>query len=77
MWCLRHGESENVTGGVAGVVPGAEHTVAVVGHVASLTVALARLCGLGARVWGMPLPHAEPFLVEWDGRFWRCSSWPG
>ncbi|WP_433683420.1 histidine phosphatase family protein [Nocardia sp. CA-119907] len=51
-------------------------TVAVVGHVASLTVALAHLCGLGSRVWGRPLPHAEPFLVEWDGSSWRCSAWP-
>jgi len=39
-------------------------TVAVVGHVASLTVALARLCRLGATVWGTPLAHAHPFLVE-------------
>lgn len=54
----------------------AGETVVVVGHVASLTVALARLCGLGARVWGHPLPHARPFLVEWDGRAWRCSAWP-
>ncbi|WP_433732728.1 histidine phosphatase family protein [Nocardia sp. CA-129566] len=51
-------------------------TVAVVGHVASLTVALAQLCGLGLRVWRKPLPHAEPFLVEWDGSSWRCSAWP-
>ena len=52
-------------------------TVAVVGHVASLTVALGQLCALGALVWGTPLPHAEPFLVEWDGRSWHCSAWPG
>jgi broad specificity phosphatase PhoE len=52
-------------------------TVAVVGHVASLTVALGRLCALGARVWGTPLPHARPFLVQWDGRAWRCPAWPG
>ncbi|MFI7666751.1 histidine phosphatase family protein [Nocardia sp. NPDC049526] len=51
-------------------------TVAVVGHVASLTVTLARLCDLRARVWGTPLPHAEPFLVEWNGTAWRCLSWP-
>ncbi|TDV48024.1 histidine phosphatase family protein [Actinophytocola oryzae] len=51
-------------------------TVAVVGHVASLTVALGRLCGLGGRVWGTPLPHARPFLVEWDGRAWGCPAWP-
>ncbi|MFD7023418.1 histidine phosphatase family protein [Promicromonospora sukumoe] len=51
-------------------------TVAVVGHVASLTLALSRLCGLGASVWGAPLPHAEPFLVEHDGTHWRCSAWP-
>ena len=27
-------------------------TIAVIGHVASLTVALGRLCALGAGVWG-------------------------
>ena len=52
-------------------------TVAVVGHVASLTVALAQLCALGSLVWGTPLPHAEPFPVEWDGCSWNCSAWPG
>lgn len=51
-------------------------TVAVVGHVASLTVALSQLCALGSSVWGAPLPHAEPFLVEWDGTGWSCSAWP-
>jgi alpha-ribazole phosphatase/probable phosphoglycerate mutase len=51
-------------------------TVAVVGHVASLTVALGRLCSLGPGVWGIPLPHARPFLVEWDGQAWRCPTWP-
>jgi alpha-ribazole phosphatase/probable phosphoglycerate mutase len=53
-----------------------DETVAVVGHVASLTVALGRLCSLGAGVWGTPLPHARPFLVEWDGQAWRCPTWP-
>lgn len=52
-------------------------TVAVVGHVASLTVALDRLCALGATVWATPLPHARPFLVEWDGQAWHCPAWPG
>lgn len=51
-------------------------TVAVVGHVASLTLALSRLCALGGSVWGAPLPHAEPFLVQWDGTQWSCSAWP-
>lgn len=51
-------------------------TVAVVGHVGSLTLALSHLCSLGASVWGAPLPHAEPFLVEWDGGGWNCSAWP-
>jgi broad specificity phosphatase PhoE len=59
---------------IAGAHPG--ETVAVVGHVASLTVALGRLCSLGSGVWGTPLPHARPFLVEWDGRAWRCPAWP-
>ncbi|NUW33331.1 histidine phosphatase family protein [Nonomuraea sp. SMC257] len=57
----------------------AEHageTVAVIGHVASLTTGLSALCGLGRQVWGAPLPHAVPFLVEWDGRAWQCPSWP-
>ncbi|MEV0617214.1 histidine phosphatase family protein [Nonomuraea sp. NPDC050404] len=51
-------------------------TVAVVGHVASLTTGLHALCGLGGRVWGAPLPYATPFTVEWDGRAWRCDGWP-
>jgi alpha-ribazole phosphatase/probable phosphoglycerate mutase len=59
---------------IASVHP--RETVAVVGHVASLTVALGRLCALGAGVWGTPLPHAQPFLIEWDGRAWHCSTWP-
>lgn len=59
---------------IAAAHPG--ETVAVVGHVASLTVALAQLCGLGTRVWGKPLPHAAPLLVEWDGSSWCCSAWP-
>ena len=60
---------------IASTHPG--ETVAVVGHVASLTVALGRLCALGAQIWGMPLPHARPFLVEWDGQAWHCPAWPG
>ena len=59
---------------IAGAHPGG--TVAVVGHVASLTVALGRLCSLGSGVWGAPLPHAQPFLVEWGGQAWRCPTWP-
>jgi broad specificity phosphatase PhoE len=59
---------------IAAAHPG--ETVAVVGHVASLTVGLARLCGLGAQVWGSPLAHARPFLVEWNGRTWHCPNWP-
>jgi broad specificity phosphatase PhoE len=59
---------------IASAHPG--ETVAVVGHIASFTVALGRLCSLGSRVWGTPLPHARPFLIEWDGHAWRCSTWP-
>jgi alpha-ribazole phosphatase/probable phosphoglycerate mutase len=59
---------------IASAHPG--ETVAVVGHVASLTVALGRLCSLGSGVWGTPLPHARPFLVEWDGHAWHCPAWP-
>ncbi|UBU14109.1 histidine phosphatase family protein [Nonomuraea gerenzanensis] len=59
---------------IAAAHPG--ETVAVVGHVASLTTGLSALCGLGQQVWGAPLPHAVPFLVEYDGRSWQCSSWP-
>jgi broad specificity phosphatase PhoE len=51
--------------------------VAVVGHVASLTAGLSVLCGLGAAVWGAPLPHAVPFRVRLDDRGWRCVTWPG
>ncbi|WP_217919286.1 histidine phosphatase family protein [Actinomadura sp. BRA 177] len=53
-----------------------DETVALVGHVASLTITLSRLCGLGAEVWGTPLPHAHPFLTEWDGTTWQCPTWP-
>lgn len=60
---------------IVGAHPG--ETVAVVGHVAALTVTLSRLCALGARVWGTPLPHAHPFLVEWNGHAWHCPAWPG
>jgi alpha-ribazole phosphatase/probable phosphoglycerate mutase len=59
---------------IAGAHPG--ETVAVVGHVASLTVALGGLCCLGSVVWGTPLPHARPFLVAWDGHAWPCPTWP-
>jgi len=59
---------------IASAHPG--ETVAVAGHVASLTVALGRLCSLGSAVWGTPLPHAQPFLVEWDGQSWHCPTWP-
>jgi broad specificity phosphatase PhoE len=59
---------------IASAHPGG--TVAVVGHVASLTVALGRLCSLGSTVWGTPMPHARPFLVEWDGQAWHCPTWP-
>ncbi|TDU04433.1 alpha-ribazole phosphatase/probable phosphoglycerate mutase [Streptomyces sp. 846.5] len=52
-------------------------TVTVVGHVASLTAGLGRLCELGAAVWGTPLPHAQPFLIEWTGSSWHCPTWPG
>ncbi|MEU8061123.1 histidine phosphatase family protein [Microbispora bryophytorum] len=52
-------------------------TVTVVGHVASLTAALAALCRLGADIWGAPLPHAIPFAVDFDGEDWHCPSWPG
>lgn len=49
----------------------------VVGHVASLTVVASVLCGLGAAVWGAPLPHAVPFVLRRDGTRWHCPSWPG
>lgn len=51
-------------------------TVAVVSHVASLTTGLGALCNLGATVWGTPLPHAKPFLIEWTGTTWHCPAWP-
>jgi alpha-ribazole phosphatase/probable phosphoglycerate mutase len=60
---------------IAGAHPG--ETIAVVGHVAGLTLALGRLCALGPQVWGTPLPHAQPFLIEWDGQAWHCPAWPG
>jgi alpha-ribazole phosphatase/probable phosphoglycerate mutase len=51
--------------------------VALVGHVASLTAGLSALCGLGAEIWGRPLPHAVPFRVNTDGTTWCCANWPG
>jgi broad specificity phosphatase PhoE len=59
---------------IASAHPG--ETISVVGHVASLTVTLGRLCSLGSGVWGTPLPYARPFLVEWDDHAWHCSTWP-
>jgi broad specificity phosphatase PhoE len=59
---------------IASTHPG--ETVVVVGHVASLTLALSRLCALGPAVWGYALPHAQPFLLESDGRTWHCPAWP-
>jgi broad specificity phosphatase PhoE len=54
----------------------AGETVALVGHVGSLTLAVSALCGLGGSVWGAPLPHAVPFQVRGDGRQWHCDRWP-
>lgn len=51
-------------------------TVVLVGHVASLTAGLSALSGLGARVWGSPLPHAVPFRVDRHELTWRCVQWP-
>ncbi len=59
---------------IASAHPG--ETVAVVGHTASLTLALSRLCALGPRAWGNALLHAQPFLVESDGQTWHCRTWP-
>jgi broad specificity phosphatase PhoE len=59
---------------IASTHPGA--TIAVVGHTGSLTLALSRLCALGPRIWGRPLPHGQPFLVESDGQTWHCRAWP-
>lgn len=59
---------------IATLHPG--ETVVVVGHVASLTVGLGQLCSLGSKVWGTPLPYAQPFRVEWDGHAWHCPAWP-
>ena len=59
---------------IADAHPGA--TAVVVGHVASLTVALATICHLGTEVWGAPLPYAVPFLVVRTPDGWQCPSWP-
>lgn len=50
--------------------------VAVVGHVGSLTLAVAVRCGLGGSVWGRPLPPAVPFRVTGGGTRWHCPRWP-
>ncbi|QXJ22728.1 histidine phosphatase family protein [Actinomadura graeca] len=73
-----HQVIERVNSALAAIVsahPG--ETIALVGHVASLTTALSALCGFGKRVWGTPLPPAIPFLVTWDGHSWQCPTWPG
>ncbi|NES38296.1 histidine phosphatase family protein [Micromonospora sp. PPF5-17] len=73
-----HQVRERVTDAFAQIALAASGgTVAVVGHVASLTVGLGLLCGLGRHVWGAPLPHATPFLVAQEAGIWRCVSWPG
>ena len=59
---------------IADSQPGA--TAVVVGHVASLTVALATICHPGTEIWGAPLPYAVPFLVERTPDGWRCPAWP-
>ncbi|TDD58917.1 histidine phosphatase family protein [Kribbella antibiotica] len=59
---------------IAAAHPG--ETVIVVGHVASLTAGLSVLCDLHEQVWGRPLPHAAPFVVE-GGQVWSCRDWPG
>lgn len=51
-------------------------TAVVVGHVASLTAAIATICHLGTQVWGAPLPYAVPFLVVRTADGWQCPSWP-
>jgi broad specificity phosphatase PhoE len=56
---------------------GRDDRPAVVGHVGSLTVAVSTLCGLGAEVWGAPLPHAVPFVLRRDATGWHCPRWPG
>jgi len=59
---------------IASTHPG--ETVAVVGHVASLTLALSRLCAIDPRIWGKALPHARPFLVASDSQTWNCPACP-
>jgi broad specificity phosphatase PhoE len=89
-WVVKHDLSERTSDGetghqvltrirtalnqIADAHPG--KTVAVVGHVASLTVGLSSLCGLADRVWGTPLPHVTPFLVERINQTWHCHDWP-
>ncbi|MCP2351816.1 histidine phosphatase family protein [Nonomuraea roseoviolacea] len=72
-----HAVTARIVGALTSIAAGhAGGTVAVVGHVASLTTGLSALCGPGLKAWGAPLPHAVPFPVEYDGRSWRCPSWP-
>lgn len=52
-------------------------TVALIGHVASLSAAFSQICALKPDVWGTPLPHAVPFLAERGEAGWRCQEWPG
>ena len=57
------------------VVAGAGGRPVLVGHVGSLTVVVALLCGVS--VWGTPLPHAVPFVLRRHGSRWQCDGWPG
>ena len=71
--------SAKVTATLAGVAdahPG--QSVAVVSHVAALTVGLMALCAQLRPnvVWGRPLPHAVPFLITYDRGTWQCPTWP-
>lgn len=57
----------------------AGQNVAVVSHVAALTVAVMTLCPDLApiEVWGHPLPQATPLLLTDSGGRWRVPAWPG
>jgi broad specificity phosphatase PhoE len=68
--------ASRVTAALAAIAAAcADQPAVVVGHVASLTIAISVLCGNGPSLWGVPLPHAIPFPLTRAGARWHVQ-WP-
>jgi broad specificity phosphatase PhoE len=70
-----HAVAARVIAALAQIAASADRPAIVVGHVASLTVAISVLCGNGPALWGAPLPHAVPFPLTREGARWHVQ-WP-